>query len=366
MAFDIDALGEPLDGRYAAEVAVDAVDLLRVLLPEWLPRNASPEVIYLEAVAQAVAEVLAGGNDVAAKVVELILAGVYQVPRLPGSAAVADVELAFAQNVTTVIPAGSGFLLPEHGLELASTVDVTVTGTDTALVPVATTIATSEVNGLTPLIDVLDVIPDLVSVTLDTPLTGGQFPEDDGSYLLRARQRLRRVTNSLTVNEHFASYVLESGLASNAGTVAAWDGAVVGTAGSDEQHVTVVCYGFGGEVAAADMLRLADEMNAMVAEGVTVGVQAVRLETVAVTTTVHAEPGYTAADVQASVADAVQTYLAAHTWTPGETVRTASLTTVIDNAPGVDYVSTLDAPAADVTLDVDQVASAGTITVSVT
>lgn len=366
MMLDIEALTDPIDGRYAQEIAVDAVDLLQVLLPQVLLRNGSLEVVYLESVAQAVAEVLAGANDIVVTVVEAILSGVYQVPRLPGSAATSDVKVTFGQNVTTVIPAGTGFLLPEHGLELVSTLAVTVSADDEALVPVATAEPTSVANGLTPLVDILDVIPDLVSVSLDAPLTGGAFPEDNGAYLSRARHRLGRVTNSLVVNEHFSAYVLESGLASNAATVAAWNGAAIGTAGSDAQHVTVVCYGHGGAVAGADMTRLAAEMQAMTAAGATVHVQGVRLVTQAVTVTVHGEPGWLPADVQASVQAAVEAYVNPQTWVPGTTLRTSSLSTVIDNAPGVDYVSALSAPASDVTMAADQVAQFGAITVSVT
>lgn len=81
MAFDVSAVGAPLDERYPSEIATASVEALQALLPNWIPRNASPELVYLEAVALAVAEVANAANATIAAVEEDILANFYQVPR---------------------------------------------------------------------------------------------------------------------------------------------------------------------------------------------------------------------------------------------------------------------------------------------
>ena len=41
--FDVSAVGAPLDERYPEELADAAVSALQAALPDWLPRNASPD-----------------------------------------------------------------------------------------------------------------------------------------------------------------------------------------------------------------------------------------------------------------------------------------------------------------------------------
>jgi len=115
MAFDLSSIGSPLDERYPAEIAAASLDALQALLPSWIPRNASPELIFLEAVSLAVAEVTNAANATIAAVEEDILANFYQVPRRPGSAAGGQITVTFDSTVTTTIPAGTGFALADYG-----------------------------------------------------------------------------------------------------------------------------------------------------------------------------------------------------------------------------------------------------------
>ncbi|WP_248789134.1 hypothetical protein, partial [Escherichia coli] len=79
MAFDVSAVGAPLDERYPEELAETAVSALQAALPDWLPRNASPELIFIEAVSLAVADIVNAGNQTLAAVEEDILSNFYQV-----------------------------------------------------------------------------------------------------------------------------------------------------------------------------------------------------------------------------------------------------------------------------------------------
>ena len=368
MAFDVGAIGEPLDEREPGDLVAEMIDLLETAMPEWVARNGSNEVIYAEAVALAVADVVNTGNDVIAAVEEAILEDLYLVPRGAGTQANGELTVTFDSVVTTTIPVGSTFALPDYGVELQASAAVDVTATDTAVVAVVTTEPTSSVNGVddpTP-VDVLDVIPNALSVVISSPMVNGADPEDDAAYVARARNRLARVTNSLVVNDHFTAWCLESGLASNATTIGAWDGAAIGTAGTDACYVSSAVYGFGGAVSNGNKTTLAAEMQAITAAGVTVAVVDASLETVAVTATVAALADTDTATVKAAVEAALTAYLDPEVWEFGDTVRTTSLTALIAGVEGVDYVDSLDAPATDVTLTADQVADCGTLTITVT
>ena len=367
MAFDVSAVGAPLDERYPSEIAEASVAALQALLPNWIPRNASPELVYLEAVALAVAEVVNGANETIAAVEEDILANFYQVPRRPGSAATGQITVTFDSAVTTTIPAGTGFLLSDYGVEVATTADVNVTASSTAVLAVSTAEATTLVNGVGAGagVDVLDVIPNILSVAITGDFSGGADPEDDVAYTARARNRLARVTNSLVVPDHFTAYVLEDGRAVNAATISAWDGVSTGTIGTDAGDVTVVTYGRGGTLSSGDKTDLETAMQAITYVGATVHVKDAAVTTVNVTTTVAAAPGYSSAEAQAAAEDAIRGFLNPETWTVGDDVIVGALQAAITDTPAVDYIVSMSAPSGTTTIAANAVAKYGTITVSV-
>ena len=365
--FDVSAVGAPLDERYPEELAETAVSALQAALPDWLPRNASPELIFIEAVSLAVADIVNAGNATIGAVEEDILSNFYQVARRPGSAAGGQITVTFDSAVTTTIPAGTGFALTDYGIEVATAADVSVTASSTAVLDVFTTEATTLVNGVGAgaALDVLDVIPNVLSVAVTSAFAGGADPEDDTAYTARARNRLARVTNSLVVADHFSAYVLEDGRAVNALCIPAWDGVSTGTIGTDAGDVTVVTYGRGGALSAGDKTDLAAAMQAITYAGATVHVTDAAVTTVNVTTTVVSAPGYSAAEAQAAAEDAIRGFLNPETWPIGDDVIVGALQAAITDTAAVDYISAMSAPSGTVTIAANAVAKYGTITVSV-
>ena len=365
--FDVSAVGAPLDERYPEELADAAVSALQAALPDWLPRNASPELIFIEAVSLAVADIVNAGNATIGAVEEDILSNFYQVARRPGSAAGGQITVTFDSSVTTTIHAGTGFALTDYGIEVGTVADVSVTASSTAVLDVFTTEATTLVNGVGAgaALDVLDVIPNVLSVAVTSAFAGGADPEDDTAYTARARNRLARVTNSLVVADHFSAYVLEDGRAVNALCIPAWDGVSTGTIGTDAGDVTVVTYGRGGPLSAGDRTDLAAAMQAITYAGATVHVTDAAVTTVNVTTTVAPAPGYSAGEAQTATEDAIRTFLNPETWTIGDDVIVGALQAAITDTAAVDYISAMSAPSGTVTIAANAVAKYGTITVSV-
>ncbi|MEZ5119654.1 MAG: baseplate J/gp47 family protein [Candidatus Nanopelagicales bacterium] len=367
MAFDVSSVGEPIDERYPEDLAAEAVAAMQAAAPDWVPRNASPEMIFIEAVMLAVADVVNTANDTIAAVEEDILSNFYQVTRSPGSVAGGEITVTFDSTVSTTIPAGTGFALTDYGVEVATSADVSVVSDTEAVLDVFTTEATTLVNGVGAgaALDVLDVIPNVLSVAVTGTFAGGAAEEDDAAYTARARTRLERVTNSLVVADHFSAYVLEDGRASNALCIPAWDGAAVGTIGSDAGYVTVVVYGWGGAVSAGDKTDLEDAMAAITYAGATVHVIDATVVDVDVTCTVKAMTGYTAAEAQAAAEDAIAAFLDPQTWTIGDDVVVGELQARIIDTEAVDYIDSMTDPSGTTTLDEDEVPQPGTVTVSV-
>ena len=86
------------------------------------------------------------------------------------------------------------------------------------MLDVYTTEATTLVNGVGAgaALDVLDVIPNVLSVAVTSAFAGGADPRTTPPTPHGQRNRLARVTNSLVVADHFSAYVLEDGRAVNA------------------------------------------------------------------------------------------------------------------------------------------------------
>ena len=128
----------------------------------------------------AVADIVNAGNATIGAVEEDILSNFYQVARRPGSAAGGQITVTFDSAVTTTIPAGTGFALTDYGIEVATVADVSVTASSTAVLDVFTTEATTLVNGVGAgaALDVLDVIPNVLSVAVTSAFAGERLKDD--------------------------------------------------------------------------------------------------------------------------------------------------------------------------------------------
>jgi hypothetical protein len=131
------------------------------------------------------------------------------------------------------------------------------------------------------------------------------------------------------------------------GTVAVDGGAVPGDHGG---HVTIAVYGDGTFVSGADKAILEASLEAQVAANIDVHLIDPTITPVDVAVTVRVIPGYDHDETEAAVLAALAEFLNSESWDWDTLVRRNELISVISNAEGVDFVSSLATPAADVTL----------------
>jgi uncharacterized phage protein gp47/JayE len=335
--------------------------LLRDRLPSWVPRNASLEIVYLEAVALAVSEVTRTANDVAAQTLETLLEKVFLIPRLSGVPAAGRVTLTFDTAVSLTVAAGTTFLVPGTGARLVTVRDVDVT-TKTAILDVEAAAAGADLNGIVGVdVDLLDGLPNTLSATITTAMAGGVDSEDDAAYIARCGRVFSRMSSSLVTPDAFATFALESGQATNAVGVRAWDGRDPSAIGTMGGHVTVVAWGAGGPLPDLALLDLQTRMQDMAATGATVHVTRARLHPVDVAATVTVSAGADRDDVRARLLAVLAARLDPARWAFGAPVRSSVLLAAVQSVPGVDHVTGFS-PAADITLAADQLASLGTTT----
>jgi uncharacterized phage protein gp47/JayE len=361
---DLSAINLVVDDRDPQAIFDAALAKWVELAPTVRPRNGSVEAILLEAAAVATADGIYALNRFVTKAVEGVL-NLYGVPRFPGAAAAGTVTLTLDGTRTLTVTAGQRLLEPSTGLVLEVSADTTVTGAASIVVPVVTAEPGGAGNAITAgtPIDLLDAIPYVVAAAVTTGLTGGADPESDASYVDRASTVLARVTSSLVLPVHFTAYALQDTRVQRATVVDLFEPG--GTPGAELGHLTVYAYGYGALLSSGVKAELRDAMQARSAAMIEVHVEDPTIVTQAVTLTCHALPGYSTVDVRDAIEAALSGWMNPDTWSWGEDIRPTDIIALVSDVAGVDYVDSVTTPASAVTIDVDELATVGTMTITV-
>ena len=344
----------------------DAVAYASTIFPDWVPRNGSTEVVLMEALALGVADLVYAANRLPGSVVEAIL-GLYDIARSEGTSATGAVEITFDDDRTVTVASGTRFEVPADGTLLEVTADTPVTEASTVVVPVRTAESTAAANGLPvgTALDILDAVPYAVAAEVSATLTGGSDPESDAAYVDRAGTRLARVTSSLVIPVHFTAYCLEDVRVLRATTVDLYDLTDENEPGDDLGHVSVYLYGRGGPLDPSVLTALESQMTERAASMITVHTDNGTVVPQDIDVTVVGLPGYSAPEIQASVTAALQAWMNPNEWGWGRDIIVNEIIAEVGQVAGVDYVDSVADPSDTVPLAYNELATTGTITVTV-
>lgn len=362
---DISYLGLTIDDRDPQAIFDAGLARYQELAPDARPRNGSVEVMLMEAFAVAATDLIYALNRFPAVTIEGILA-LYGVPRSLGTAATGEVTITLDGTRDLAVPAGQRFSDPTTGLILTVDADTTGTAVTSLVLACSTEQPSSDGNLITAgsAIDVIDSIPYVTAAEVTASFTGGADAESDTEYLDRASSVLARVTSSLVLPTHFVAYLLQDPRVGRATAIDLFEPG--GTPGTDYGHITTFVYGRGGALSALVKEELRVAMQAISSAMVEVHIDDATIVTQDIELTVQALPGYSITDVSTAVQAALRSYFDPSTWPWGRDIMRTEIIDVAADVAGVDYVDTVTTPTDDVTIAVDELALAGTITVSVT
>lgn len=362
---DLSYLGLNIDDRDPQAIFDAALAKFTELAPTARLRNGSIETMLLEAWATASSDLIYALNRFPAVAVEGILA-LYGVPRSAGTPATGTVTLELDDTRTLTVEAGQRLSDPTTGLTLVVSSDTTGTSVSSLVIPVETDEPGAAGNSITAdtALDLIDSIPYVTAATVATGLSGGADPESDSAYINRASTVLARVTSSLVLPIHFTAYLLQDTRVGRATTVDLYQPG--GVVGSELGHLTCYTYGRGAQLAAAVREELRAAMQAISSAMLTVHVEEATVVTQNVELTVQALPGYNTDAVRDAVAAAISSWMTPDEWTWGRDILPNEIIDIAADVPGVDFVSTVTTPSSTVTIADDELAAAGTITVTVT
>lgn len=362
---DSTLLGVVVDDRDPQAVFDSMLALAESRLPTWEPRNGALETVIMEACAVGVADTIYAANRVLGALVEAVI-NIYGVQRFEGAEATGTVRMSLAGGTLVRVETGTQFRLESVDAMLLATEPVETTGT-TLDVPVASLDTGGYLNDVPAgaLVDPLIGVPSLVGCVLHTALSGGVDAESDLAFLNRAAARFARVTSSLVLPAHFTAFALEQPWVRRTNTVDLWNpDAGSGVPGDHPGHVGVYVYGVGAALDASQLAELQASMSAQAASILDVHVKHAVPVSMPVSVQVTPAAGFDQAELSAAIADALASVWSWQSSGFGADVDPLDVQAVVENVPGVDAVTALSAPASALTVDFDEFAVLGAVTVT--
>lgn len=335
--------------------------------PEWIPREGNTEMVLMELLAVETAETVFALNRLPAKVLEGMIR-LFGIEKSLGVKATARIQITAFDLLGHLLPVGSRVQV--GGIDFVTTATLTVA--------VGSNIGLADVEALTLGVSA-NQIPAGALVTLVDPVSwyqagvstvvsaGGREPETDAEYLLRASQRLGRVTDSLVIADHFTRYAVEQTYVGRATTIDLYDPAVGPIPGVNLGHVTVaVCTTAGTPISVANKASLSADLDARSHAGLSIHVIDATPVPITVTAVVRREPSTSASVVLSNVNAALTAFLSPSTWKWGRSVQPSEIVAVIESAAGVDFlVGALGSPLGASFLYGWQLATVGALNITI-
>lgn len=371
-----------------ATIAQDAYDLVSARVPGWQPSPAALDTALIEASSRLSAELAQVASDVPDLIFAAFGESILGFPRITALAAVTT-----AQFTLLVDPAPGSFLIPAgtqiqgtaaDATRVAFQTDFGLTinaGGTTGSVTVTAIVPGAVGNGIDDPTEMVDGVPQIASVILTAPSSGGADAETDQAYLDRLVRRMQLVAVHPILAADFALLAQDQPGVFRALAIDGFDPGANTTGNS--RTVAVILQGSDGQAVssgvktAVDAVLQADrEVNfvVLVADPV--------ITTINVATTVVKSPSADSTAVHDAVDAAILAFLdparwggpkleGDPAWSSKTVVRIDELRSVIYQVTGVDHVTalTINTGTTDITLSSgrpDAIPQPGTHTVTVT
>jgi hypothetical protein len=342
-----------------------ALTYAQTALPEFIPVIGTVEDAVLQATSYMTYILAAGINRIPNGVMEGIIK-LMGFSRNEATFATGSALFTLSVNTGTTIPEGTiiAYTTTVDGetvaYSFATTVDTIVpSGSDTVSIAIEAT----EEGQYPTLLDtqqmiLISSVPTILEVSLDADIVNGINSETDAQYFDRAAQFLSSTNTSLATKRQLVNYI-----AANYPTVnisAVYDttnsaGNLLFATAAAPGYVTIAVAQSDGTALGSTIKNAlqADVVGKAIA-GLNVGVIDITTFSCSIAVSIAVVSGYTPATVQASVADAVESYISPLGWDQEQTINPNKIVALIAVLPGVGYVSsvtlTIPTSPANVTL----------------
>jgi Baseplate J-like protein len=338
-----------------SQIADDAIAALQARWDGWIPNDADMESITIEALSPMAANLaaLAAMMPPAALRQAGALFGVFPLDATPAQT---TVTLTAQDNAGYTAYADQQIDIDGTAFALVSDAVIAPGATSVAGVPVIATVPGSAANGLTGLLTASISLPiQIVTITVESPTSGGADAEDDPTFLSRFSRALRLRAKTLVTP---TDYELEA-------TEQAGIGRAHASANVTTKTMTVTIADSNGlAVPAPVKAALAADYDTYRCSNWTVAVADATYTAVSVTWAATAYPGYDQTALAARINALLQSVLSppgygalwggssAGSWWNEPTIKINKLIALVGNVEGVDDVTSIliNGAAADFTM----------------
>jgi hypothetical protein len=342
-----------------------ALTYAQTALPEFIPVIGTVEDAVLQATSYMTYILAAGINRVPNGLMEGIIK-LMGFSRREATFATGSALFTLSVNTGTTIPEGTIIAYTTTidnevvAYSFATTTDTIVpSGSDTVSIAIEAT----EEGQYPTLLDtqqmiLISSVPTILEVSLDADIVNGINSETDAQYFDRAAQFLSSINTSLATKRQLVNYI-----AANYPTVnisAVYDttnsaGNLLFATAAAPGYVTIaVAQSDGTALGSTIKNALQADVAGKAIAGLTVGVIDITTFSCSIAVSIAVVSGYTPANVQASVADAIESYISPLGWDQEQTINPNKIVALIAVLPGVGYVSsvtlTIPTSPANVTL----------------
>jgi hypothetical protein len=342
-----------------------ALTYAQTALPEFIPVIGTVEDAVLQATSYMTYILAAGINRVPNGLMEGIIK-LMGFSRREATFATGSALFTLSVNTGTTIPEGTIIAYTTTidnevvAYSFATTTDTIVpSGSDTVSIAIEAT----EEGQYPTLLDtqqmiLISSVPTILEVSLDADIVNGINSETDAQYFDRAAQFLSSINTSLATKRQLVNYI-----AANYPTVnisAVYDttnsaGNLLFATAAAPGYVTIaVAQSDGTALGSTIKNALQTDVAGKAIAGLNVGVIDITTFSCSIAVSIAVVSGYTPATVQASVADAIESYISPLGWDQEQTINPNKIVALIAVLPGVGYVSsvtlTIPTSPANVTL----------------
>lgn len=340
-------------------VYLDAIEYAKLTLPEFQPRQGTPEDAILQAVSYISALNIAAINRLPDRLMSGIL-GMMGVERDDGTHAVIDVLFTGIDEEGTTIPQSTILrydyeLLGERRSVYFETVEdgVIEPGSPVTVVVEARAI---DVGIILPVTEGLELSIDsptsnILSASVDSFVSQGSNTESDGDYLNRAVQYLASLSSAFAKPSQIEGYVL-SFFSSNVGRCKVYDltnpsSGLEWDDADEPGYVTIVAYGIDNLLAVDEKIDILTSVQERTVAGLEVDVIDPYIADISVSVDVTYSPEYESTVIVDNIKAVIANYFSPSNYRFSDGIKLSEFYAVASSVPGVVYVSEIVLTAGD-------------------
>ena len=344
-------------------VYLDAIDYAKIVLPEFQPRQGTPE----DAILQAVSYISALNISAINRLPDRLMAGLVGMMGVEiddGEKAIIDVEFTCIDNFGTTIPQGTllrhdyEFLGEQRSVYFQTNEEGIIAPVDPED-PLPTAIIEAEaidVGVVLPIPDGTELTIDtptsnIISAVLDTTVNSGTNPENENDYLSRAVAYLGSLSSSFAKASQIDGFVLSRFL-STTSRCRTFDltNPVSGLQWDDENepgYLTVFVYGINQQLTNDQKLDILIAVQERTVAGLSVSIEDVKLVDLTVMVEVAHSSDYDSDVIQENIENTLINYFSPTNYRFTQSMKLSEFYSVLSAIPGVIYINSLSVTPGD-------------------